>query len=100
MMFKAAILFAVFSIIVAAGLWVINVRLQEENDRLRREVAVFQAQAKQAAEARDVLRAHLRREEAEAAAFEQALAETRKMEGADAPMSAYERAVLDHILRP
>lgn len=100
MMFKAAIILAAVAVIVAAGLWVINGRLQAENDRLKREVAVFEAQVKQAAEARDVLRAHLRREEIEAAKLEQELVLLRGMEGSDAPLSAYERAVFDHILRP
>lgn len=97
---KAALAVALVATLAAAWFWRAASGLEVENARLNRSVAAFEAQIAQRNEAVVVLKAHLDRSEAEAAALEATIAETRDMEGANAPLSAYERAVLDRLLRP
>lgn len=97
---KAALAVAMISTLVAGWMWVRADRLDDENQRLNRSVAAYEAQVALQREANAVLAAHLDRAEAEAADLAAAIEATTSLEGANAPLSAYERAVLDRLLRP
>lgn len=63
----------------------------------RREVAALQAEAAQARLAADVLDAHLRRVDQERATLQASIEELSRLEGANAPLSPYLRAVLGRV---
>lgn len=82
------------------SLWVVS----GQRDRARAEAAewrarhaVAEARLAQVEEAARVHRAHLERMEREAAKWRQIAEELQSLEGADAPLSPYLRAVLDRV---
>jgi hypothetical protein len=85
---------------LVAALWAV----MGQRDAARAEAAEWQrrhavavAQLEQVEEAARVHRAHLDRVEAEAARWRAVAEELQSLEGADAPLSPYLRAVLDRV---
>lgn len=100
MILKAALVVALVATLIAGWFWRANLALSEVNESLLRRVTVFEAAMQQQREANAVLAAHLKRAETEAQALEDTLSATASMEGANAPLTAYQRAVFDRLLRP
>lgn len=100
MILKAALVVALVSTLIAGWFWRANLALSEANQNLLRRVTAYEAAMRQQKEANAVLAAHLRRAELEAQDLEAAISETSGMDGANAPLSAYQRAVFDRLLRP
>lgn len=82
------------AIIFGGAAWIQTERLQGA----REDASRYRAEAEQARLARDVLDAHLQRADAERADLQTTIDKLSTLEGADADLSAYERAVLDRLL--